>query len=331
MHFLETERNTKHLLEADLNEITEDNFLNVEEFKKNLKHTSKSCPGPDKISYQLLKAVPKNNKTFICIISTCSINNSYVPCVWKDSQVTLPQKDRTKAENNRSISLTNYIANVWETVVKNLILDHCEINKAFGSQQCAYRANRCTTDNLLVLTQHIGEAYQWSEMVGLVCLDVEKVFDAFWRLGLIDKFNKIRIQKKIIKWVNSFLSQRNDYVKIKNTRSEKSSSTAGVPQGSVVAPILFLIYVSNIPETPAEISQFADDFALFYRSKTSQLIPSKLQGSLNILIKWCDWLKIKINPAKTKYMLFRNPSKRQTSLSLNINGHQKEEWKTSSS
>ena len=60
MHFLETEQKTKHLLEADANEITEDNFLNVEEFKKNLKHTSKSCPEPDKISYQLLKALPKN-------------------------------------------------------------------------------------------------------------------------------------------------------------------------------------------------------------------------------------------------------------------------------
>ena len=119
--------------------------------------------------------------------------------------------------------------------------------------------------------------------------------------------------------MNSFLSQRNVYVKIKNTRSEKFSPTAGVPQGSVVAPIFFLIDVSNIPETPAEISQFADDFALFYRSKSSQLIQSKLQASLNTLIKWCDMLKIKINPAKTKYMLFKNPSKRQTSLSLNIN------------
>ena len=127
--------------------------------------------------------------------------------------------------------------------------------------------------------------------------------------------------------MNSFRSQRNVYVKIENTRSEKFSPTAGVLQGSVVAPILFLIYVSSIPETPAEISQFADDFALFYRSKSSQLIQSKLQGSLNILIKWCDRLKIKINPSKTKYMLFKNPWKRQTSHSLNINGNQFEEAK----
>ena len=80
---------------------------------------------------------------------------------------------------------------------------------------------------------------------------------------------------------------------------------------------------------PAEISQFIDDFALFYSSKSSQLIQSKLQASLNILIKWCNKLKIKINPAKLNYMLFTKPSKRQRSLSrLNINGKQIEEAKT---
>ena len=328
-HFVETEQNTKLLLETDPKEIEEDISLNVEKFNEILKNSCKSCPRPDKISYQLLKALPKTLKAFICIIISSSINNSYVPCLWKDSQVTMlpkPQKDRKHAEDYRLIRLTNCIAKFCETVVENLILNHCEANKVLGPHQSACRANRCTTDNLLVLTQLISEAYQWSEMVVLVCLDVEKAFDAVWRLSLTDKLNKIRIKAKILKWVNSFLSQRNVYVKTKNTRSEKFSPTAGFPQGSVVAPILFFsvsIYVSNIPETPAEISQFTDDFALFYSSKFSQLIQSKLQSSLNILKKLCDKLKIKLNPAKTNFLLFRIPSKKQTSLSrLNINGKQ---------
>ena len=116
--------------------------------------------------------------------------------------------------------------------------------------------------------------------------------------------------------------------KIKNTRSEKFSPTARVPQGNVVALILFLIYVSNITETAAENSQFADYFSLYYRSKSRQLLQRKLQASLNKLIKWCVRLKIKLSPAKTKYMLYRNPSKMQTSLSLNINRQQIEDAKT---
>ena len=115
-HFFDTEQKTKLLLEADPNETTEDSFLSVEKFNNMLKHTSESCPGPDKISYHLLKALPKNIKAFICIIISCSINNSYVPCLWKDSQVTMlpkPQKDRKKTENYRPISPTNCIAKVF--------------------------------------------------------------------------------------------------------------------------------------------------------------------------------------------------------------------------
>ena len=92
-------------------------------------------------------------------------------------------KNRKRAENYRQLSLTNCIAKeVCEAVVKNLILGHCEATKVFGPQQSAYRANKCTTDNLIILTEHIDEAYQWSEMVGLVCQDIEKSFDAVWRI-----------------------------------------------------------------------------------------------------------------------------------------------------
>ena len=89
-----------------------------------------------------------------------------------------PLKDKKKAENHRPIILTNCIANVCKTVGKNLILGHYEANKVFGPQQRTQRANRFRTDNLIVLTQHISEGYQWSEMVGLNCLDIEEAFDA---------------------------------------------------------------------------------------------------------------------------------------------------------
>ena len=147
-------------------------------------------------------------------------------------------------------------------------------------------------------------------MVGFVCLDIEKAFDAVWRLGLQNKLLQIGVHKPLIKWVNSFLSQRSIFVKINNSKSSTFSTLAGVPQGSVIAPILFLLYVSGIPEIPAQISQFADDFALYYRLRSCRIIQEKLQYSLDKLIKWCEKLKIKINPCKTNFMLFKNPSKK---------------------
>ena len=84
-------------------------------------------------------------------------------------------KDCSKAENYRPISLTNCFAKVCETVVKNFVLEHCESINVFGETQSAYRKHRCTTDNFIKLTQHVSEAFQRSEMVGLVvcfgCLD----------------------------------------------------------------------------------------------------------------------------------------------------------------
>ena len=207
-----------------------------------------------------------------------------------------------------------------ETVVKNIVLEHCESLNVFGGSQSADRKHHCTTDNLITLTQQVSEAFQWSEMVGLVCLDVEKAFDAVWRLGLIHKLYSIELTIPIIKWINSFLSQRNVYVKINSTVSYSFCPTAGVPQGSVIAPILFLIYVSRLPELKAQISQFVDDFALYYRSRSRQLIQNNLQSSLNSLIDWCDLLKIKINPNKTQYMIYKHPSEKESELNLKIKG-----------
>ena len=157
-------------------------------------------------------------------------------------------------------------------------------------------------------------------MVGLVCLDVEKAFDAVWRLGLIHKLYSIELKIPIFERINSFLSQRNVYVKINSTVSSSFCPTAGVPQGSVIAPILFLIYVSRFPELKAQMSQFADNFVLYYRSCSTQLIQNNLQSSLKSLIDWCDFLKIKINPNKTQYMIFKNPSKKESELNLKIKG-----------
>ena len=221
-----------------------------------------------------------------------------------------PNKNKKDAENYRPISLTNCIAKICETAVKNFVLAHCEENDVFGEMQSAFRRNRCTTDNLLQLTQHVTEAFQWSEMVGFVCLDIEKTFDAVWRLGLQNKLLPIGVHKPLMKWVNSFLSQRSIFVKINKSKSSTFSTLAEVPQGSVIAPILLLVYVSGIPEIPAKISQFADHFALYYRSHSCRIFQEKFQYSLDKLIKWCEKLKIRINPRKTNFMLFKNPPKK---------------------
>ena len=322
-HYEKIEKETKAFLSTNVDTQELCIVIKTKEFDEILGVSRKSCPGPDKISYRVLNELPRSIKALACLLISSSINNSYVPVNWKESQITMipkQDKDTSKAENYRPIKLLNCLAKVCETVVKNIVLEHCENLNVFGETQSAYRKHRCTTYNLIKLTQPISEAFQWSEMVGLVCLDIEKAFDAVWRRGLIHKLNSIELKIPIIKWINSFLSQRNVYVKINTTVSASFCPTAGVPQGSVIAPILFLIHVSRLPKMKAQISQFADDFALYYRSRSTQLSQINLQSSLNSLKDWCDHLKIKINPNKTQYMIFKNPSKKKSELNLKIKG-----------
>ena len=164
--------------------------VTTKELDEILKETRKTCPGQDKILEQL----PKNVKAPACLLISSSINNSYVPANWKESQIKMipkQDKDRSKAENYRPISLTNCIAKICETVVKNVVMENCESQNIFGETLSAYRKHRCTTDNLIKLLQHVSEAFQWSEMVDFVCLDVKKEFDVVWRLRLVHKLNSI--------------------------------------------------------------------------------------------------------------------------------------------
>ena len=290
-HFEKVKNETKMSLQYEKIEPNNSCILKVDDYDEILNKTRKSSPGPDEISYNILKRLPKCIKAYICLLISSSINHSYFPTKWKESKVRklpAPNKNKKDEENYRPISLNNCIAKVCETALKNIFLAHCEKDDVFGETRSAYRRNRCTTDNLLKLFQHVTETFQWSQMVGVVCLDIEKTFDAVWRLGLQYKLLQIGVCKPLIKWVNSFFSQRSIFVKINNSKSSTFSKLAGAPQGSVIAPVLFLVYVSGNPEIPAQISQFADDFAFYYRSRSSRVIQEKFQYSLDNFIKWCE-------------------------------------------
>ena len=151
--------------------------VTTKEFDEILKESRKTCLGPDKIFYKLFKELPNNVKALACILLSSSINNSFIPVNWKESQIKMiPKqgKDRSKAENYQPISLSNCIAKICKTVVKNIVMEHCESQNTFGETQSAYRKQRRTTDNLIKITQHVNEVFQLSEMIGFVCLEIAK-------------------------------------------------------------------------------------------------------------------------------------------------------------
>ena len=138
-------------------------------------------------------------------------------------------------------------------------------------------------------------------MLGFVCLEVEKAFYVVRRLRLQNKLQKIGVHKLVIKGLTS---QRSIFLKANNSKSSIFSKLAGVPQGSVIAPILFLVYVSGIFDLSAQISQSVDDLALYYRSSSSRIFQEKLQYLLDKLFKSCEKLKITTKPGRNNFMFF---------------------------
>ena len=131
-HCEKIEKETKAFLSTNVDTEELSIMITIKEFDEILRVSRKSCPGPDKISYKVLSELPRSIKALACLLISCSINNSYVPVTWKESQITMipkQDKDRSKAENYRPISLTNCLAKICETVVKNIVFEHCESPK----------------------------------------------------------------------------------------------------------------------------------------------------------------------------------------------------------
>ena len=142
-------------------------------------------------------------------------------------------------------------------------------------------------------------------------LDVEKAFDNAWHNGLRYKTFMLDLPTKMTRWLSDFLVGRVIQVNVNGFLSDKISPIAGVPQGSVLRPLLFLIYVNDVPKPhhrQNSKSQFADDTALWAASKNVQFTAKLLRKDLRKLAKWCAKCRIKLNPKKAKVIIFSRSS-----------------------
>ena len=155
------------------------------------------------------------------------------------------------------------------------------------------------------------ESFNRGEHVVAAFLDIEKAFDNVWHNGLRYKIFMLDLSTKMTRWLSDFLVGRIIWVNVNGFLSDKISPSAGVPQGSVLSPLLFLIYVNDLPEPhhrQNSKSQFADDTALWAASKNIQFAAKLLRKDLRKLAKWGAKWWIKLNPEKTKVIIFSRSS-----------------------
>lgn len=280
------------------------------------------APGEDGIVPKVLKKVPLKTITQIHYIYNACLKIQYFPTTWKNSHViTLkkPGKDPTNPKNYRPISLTNSLSKILEHLMHRRIRNTLEANNTIIQEQFGFVRNKSTT---LQLARIIDSAMRSSNIkysTAMVLLDIEKAYDTIWRRGLVYKMNRINIPQYLTKLTDSYLNNRTIQVKVKDKLANKLFTEEGLPQGSVIAPTLFNIYINDIPKNNStKIAMFADDTAIFSTSVREDQAKIYIQRHLHQLETYFNRWKLRINVDKTQFTIFNHKHNRNHNINNRI-------------
>ena len=319
---LERDGETRYPLhESDPHQLN--NEISTMEILLSIRHKSKgTAPGPDHITYEMIKKCHPNLKSEITKLFNKLLQTGHFPSQWKKAVVVpilKPNKPRKEPSSYRPISLTSQLGKTFESVLKNRLNYFVETKHIIPANQSGFRKKRSTLDHLTVLQQkiinHISDPN--FSLIGIF-LDIEKAYDMLWRQGLLMKLRKHKIPQGIYNVLKSFLSNRSIQVKVKNTLSKEVVLENGVPQGSILSPLLFNIMMSEINSAithkTTSLMQFADDTSLLgtiYEKTSAHKHRSllgfhNLQNDLTQIASHLQSLGFKISTHKTQVILFRN-------------------------
>ena len=172
--------------------------------------------------------------------------------------------ERSKAKNYCPVNLLSVVSKVFEKLVNNRIVDHLEKSDLFSDFQYDFRSSQSTADRLTVVSHRIARGFNRSVATQSVALDISKAFDRVWHASLLHKLKSYGISCQIFGLVSSFLGNRWHQVVLDRKSSQEYPVNAGVPQGSILGPTLFLLYINDLPDDViCNIAIYADDTTLF--------------------------------------------------------------------
>ncbi|MCU7800226.1 MAG: hypothetical protein KZQ70_08805 [gamma proteobacterium symbiont of Lucinoma myriamae] len=307
--------------------IPEINSVFVRKFLTNLdvtKATGLDCIGP-----RLLKIAPNSLCTSLTFIVNKSLSAGIFPNAWKQAKVNPIFKSGTKDDvnNYRPISILPTLSKLIEKWIQIKFMSFLNTHQLLQQRQSGFRPGHSTESALVLMIDTWLKAIDEGKLVGSVMVDFRKAFDLVDHRILLKKLSLYKCNEKCLAWFESYLTNRNQLVSVNGMKSGSESVVCGVPQGSILGPLLFLIFINDLPlalgNSVMSTDLYADDTTLYDVQSDKHVLEKNLQHSLLLLKKWCKENGMLLNTEKTKVMLIASRQKRSSmkdnTLSLKYN------------
>ena len=287
--------------------------FNFRKIRKLLKLVNPNkAAGPDEIHGRILKNCAVSLAYPLSVIFRTSYNSGMIPKDWKIANVVPVHKKGSKmsVENYRPISLTSLVMKIFEKIIRDELMWRCE-NQLFNNQH-GFLPNKSCTTQLLSFTDSIATALNASTRTDIVYFDFAKAFDSVNHDIILRKLKeRFKIDGTLLKFMVNYLQHREQCVVVAGQKSSSASVRSGVPQGSILGPLLFVLFIDDMSEVVSEgtkIALYADDTKIWRKINVWE-DHEILQQDINALHKWSIDNKMKFHPKKCKVVPVSPPDK----------------------
>ena len=282
--------------------------VSSEELNKIISSLKDGAPGTDDISANVLKCVTEDVLTPITHVCQLSLDQGYFPSQLKLAKIIplFKSKDPATFSNYRPISLLSIFSKILEKVMYNRLYNYLVKFKFLYIYQFGFQKNKSTYMALICLVDKLTQALENGEYAVGVFIDFQKAFDTVDHNILLEKLSYYGIRGSAHEWFRSYLSGREQFVEFDNVSSNVLKVQCGVPQGSNLGPLLFLIYINDLAFVSPKLFAilFADDSNFFYTDKNIDNLFDTLNSELDKIVKWLNANKMSLNVDKTHYIIF---------------------------
>ena len=277
-----------------------------------------------KISALKVANVHCNFREVVAAIVNASFEQGVFPKPLKTAKVVPIHKGDSKTDvgNYRPISLLSTFSKIYEKTMHSRITNFMESNQSLFDMQYGFRKGRSCEHALLAAQNCILDTLNKNEIALLLLIDFSKAFDMVDHDILLSKLSRYGIRGNALKWMQSYLRDRRQYVTIDGKNSSERDLKFGVPQGSILGPLLFIIYINDLPNIHkfARFIMYADDANIIITGKDIHEVTEQARTLCNTLSQWVNCNGLKLNLTKTNFMIFsRNRTVNSHTFSLTIN------------